>query len=141
MAQTKKLQSFSPRIQVQVAVLLIEHRCQHVSSIPVAYFASHLCSWHTNHLFSYIPSQCHVMPHTLGNTRYEIYFPNFGKYKIYFPKHKIYYPCGIFCQPSDSVLLAHKSSFIISLESEAETIWILGVSRLRRLISISIFGD
>ena len=80
----------------------------------------HICQFATNHLFSYIPSQRH--------------FPNFGKYWIYFPKHKIYHPCGIFCQPSDSVLLAHKSSFIISLESEAETIWILGVSRLRRLI-------
>ena len=64
----------------------------------------------------------------------ETYFPNFGKCKTYFPKHKIYHPCGIFCQSSDSVLLAHKSSFILSLESEAETIWILGVSRLQKLI-------
>ena len=59
-------------------------------------------------------------------------FANFsGSGGSWFP---IYHPCGIFCQPSDSVLLAHKSSFIISLESEAETIWILGVSRLRSLI-------
>ena len=36
---------------------------------PGAYFANYLCSWHTN-LFSCIPSQPHVMPPTLGNTRY-----------------------------------------------------------------------
>ena len=63
---------FHQDYKVQIALLLIEHRWQHVSPIPgpVACFASHLCSWHTNNLFSYIPSQCHGMPPTLRNARH-----------------------------------------------------------------------
>ena len=76
---------FHQEYKVKIAALLIEHWCQHVSPIPgpVACFASHLCSWHTNHLFSYILSQHHVLPPTyLG----KYIFPKISKMRNIFSK-------------------------------------------------------